>query len=601
MLIHDVVCIANFSSLVDVKIVLAVLAASVILKFAAKRVGAGTRRKLFSQDFDFQEARLLDYPKLDRKYYARRLEEAEALGMWHVTDFTNMAAPAGAGIRETLVRVMASPQGEVTVFVYDSRSLGTMGVMGESLSGGRRKRSTHVQTAFDNGECLVTTDAKVLLIEGMEWQNVQLVAEGASLEHLIGWHRVRLKEYLAKHPGVRVLPVSNVGEFYEREKSLWARKAEIWQAKDWKLKKADLKQWDEGEKRLIISEDMLAGQPAGFEKSYGAAVAAASAKASVPASTFGTATAVAQPAAETQQVVAEPELRDSEAQTDAMESVPDSLPKEWYFSQHGQNHGPMTKVDLQERVWKPGVNYRSILVWNPNMPEWKSLVDVPALRLEKPASSGPVKPLSPAVGNASPVAETAANPALSRPANPYETPGAKGVELGQVLASHHRLKYSGMGRKDFAIWMLMVLPCIYWFQNYLTTGPLMGTGLNMFVSRIAYIVFILVAYSRVKNLGMSWYWLFGVNVPFLNAWIFWRAYCCPEGYADHTTMDGTGKTLSIIYWILTGILYLAAIAVIVAAAFWLPDLLDGLMGDGGYEDTYEQEYWEEYEDILPAE
>ncbi len=43
--------------------------------------------------------------------------------------------------------------------------------------------------------------------------------------------------------------------------------------------------------------------------------------------------------------------------------------------------------------------------------------------------------------------------------------------------------------------------------------------------------------ARFNNLGMSGWWILGLFVPFLNIWLKWRQFACPEGYANHRQLD----------------------------------------------------------------
>jgi uncharacterized membrane protein YhaH (DUF805 family) len=53
--------------------------------------------------------------------------------------------------------------------------------------------------------------------------------------------------------------------------------------------------------------------------------------------------------------------------------------------------------------------------------------------------------------------------------------------------------------------------------------------------------------KRLRNLGSSaWQILFHL-VPILNIWLIFKICCCPEGYADHKTLDKNGKILSGIF------------------------------------------------------
>lgn len=67
------------------------------------------------------------------------------------------------------------------------------------------------------------------------------------------------------------------------------------------------------------------------------------------------------------------------------------------------------------------------------------------------------------------------------------------------------------------------------------------------------------AFYRLKNLGYGGAWALGMIVPFLNILVGLRCLACPEGYADHKTLDTTAK-------VIIGIFFGAIALVIIAIA-----------------------------------
>ena len=63
--------------------------------------------------------------------------------------------------------------------------------------------------------------------------------------------------------------------------------------------------------------------------------------------------------------------------------------------------------------------------------------------------------------------------------------------------------------------------------------------------------------KRLQNQGHSGWWVLGLIVPILNIAVSVKCIAAPEGYADHKTLDTSGK-------IVVGLL-LAAIVLTVAA------------------------------------
>jgi len=71
------------------------------------------------------------------------------------------------------------------------------------------------------------------------------------------------------------------------------------------------------------------------------------------------------------------------------------------------------------------------------------------------------------------------------------------------------------------------------------------------------ILAIWVTAKRLQNQGHSGWWVLGLIVPILNIAVSVKCIAAPEGYADHKTMDTSGK-------VVVGLL-LAAIVLTVAA------------------------------------
>jgi len=71
------------------------------------------------------------------------------------------------------------------------------------------------------------------------------------------------------------------------------------------------------------------------------------------------------------------------------------------------------------------------------------------------------------------------------------------------------------------------------------------------------ILAIWVTAKRLQNQGYSGWWVLGLIVPILNIAVSVKCIAAPEGYADHKTLDTSGK-------VVVGLL-LAAIVLTVAA------------------------------------
>ena len=102
-------------------------------------------------------------------------------------------------------------------------------------------------------------------------------------------------------------------------------------------------------------------------------------------------------------------------------------------------------------------------------------------------------------------------------------------------------------------------------NNLLQAGALAaGLGSLVFVLALAGLgVALYLGVLRLKNMGYSGWWTLGFFVPFLNILVAVRCLAAPEGYADHKTLDSTGK---IIIGLFLGVVLLVILAVVFSTA-----------------------------------
>ncbi len=151
--------------------------------------------------------------------------------------------------------------------------------------------------------------------------------------------------------------------------------------------------------------------------------------------------------------------------------------------------------------------------------------------------------------------------------NPYAVPSS-----GESLTSErHDFRwsaegdshyYSGIGRLSYFCWHMgiSILDRIL-LETTLAYQSLGFLILLMIVSTIVSVVLVL---HRIKNLGYRDLWVLGIFVPILNVVIAGRCLACPEGYADHRTLDTTGKIVAVIYWtaIAISVIFVVAMATV---------------------------------------
>ncbi len=138
--------------------------------------------------------------------------------------------------------------------------------------------------------------------------------------------------------------------------------------------------------------------------------------------------------------------------------------------------------------------------------------------------------------------------------NPFEAP----METGSMRDDFPTGEYGGIGRAAYfgGSFLVGFIANIIQLVSVQAGSPEIGVG----VALLALPVHIYIAYQRLKNLGYSGWWLLVFIVPILNLLVALRCLAAPEGYADHKTLDSTGK---IIMWIFIGFIALIVAAVVV--------------------------------------
>jgi uncharacterized membrane protein YhaH (DUF805 family) len=133
----------------------------------------------------------------------------------------------------------------------------------------------------------------------------------------------------------------------------------------------------------------------------------------------------------------------------------------------------------------------------------------------------------------------------------------------------------GIGRLAFVLWNVVLtvgffaamLFLFFGVASYSADSGVSGIGEvlvgGIFIAFIAiylgtFIVSIMIACSRLKNLSMSrWNYLW-MLVPFASIWLTYRLIACPAGYHQHKQLDTAGKvmkTLFIIFIVLYVLLF----------------------------------------------
>jgi uncharacterized membrane protein YhaH (DUF805 family) len=146
--------------------------------------------------------------------------------------------------------------------------------------------------------------------------------------------------------------------------------------------------------------------------------------------------------------------------------------------------------------------------------------------------------------------------------NPFEVAASVDVATepagARVYGGVRRLPYFGYLFGGYVI--LALLQFGLGLLAALTGGMALG-AIPMWVfilpGAVYQILAIWVTAKRLQNQGHSGWWVLGLIVPILNIAVSVKCIAAPEGYADHKTLDTSGK-------VVVGLL-LAAIVLTVAA------------------------------------
>ena len=206
---------------------------------------------------------------------------------------------------------------------------------------------------------------------------------------------------------------------------------------------------------------------------------------------------------------------------------------EWYYTAAGERFGPVTWVALKTRADDGSLDPRNDFVWRPGVADWLPAGQIEGLFLR--------------------VARPAEPESLS---SPYEAPLSVPDEEERPLFLED---WPGFGRGKYiatvVLYSIAVSVGTSLVRGMAVDQQLVGLGkLGLSIAVTLYVTF-----QRFANLGMSRWWVLGNMVPVLNLWTGYRLFACPQGYAMTRKLDGIGKFLAILYWLMV-VLSLVAVA-----------------------------------------
>lgn len=224
--------------------------------------------------------------------------------------------------------------------------------------------------------------------------------------------------------------------------------------------------------------------------------------------------------------------------------MPQHPDESWFFSQGGQQQGPVPFSELQAKVHDGELDPAKDLVWKEGMANWTA---VGQMREVFQVAGEPVpepKPEPAPTPSPNPKPEPTNKQAIQQPARQPEIREEK---------KNFEAEVDGANRMHYFLGVY-VFPIVWMFiLSFVLTALGSESGLAGFLALVGvlvpFVVVLVVALKRFTNLAMSRWWILGKLVPLLNLWVGYRLFACPAGYGAGRKMDAIGIFLAILYWL----------------------------------------------------
>lgn len=218
----------------------------------------------------------------------------------------------------------------------------------------------------------------------------------------------------------------------------------------------------------------------------------------------------------------------------------------WFFSQGGQQQGPVPFSELQARVNDGELDPTKDLVWKQGMANWTPVGQMrEVFQVAGEAASQP-EPEPEPEPEPSPVPEPepAKKQAIQQPAP---------QPVNRELQKNFEAEVDGANRMHYFLGVY-VFPIVWMFiLSFVLAALGSESGLAGLLALmgvlVPFVVVLVVALKRFTNLAMSRWWILGNLVPLLNLWVGYRLFACPAGYGAGRKMDAIGIFLAILYWL----------------------------------------------------
>lgn len=202
--------------------------------------------------------------------------------------------------------------------------------------------------------------------------------------------------------------------------------------------------------------------------------------------------------------------------------------KGWLVMRGNDQSGLFSRYDLMVEAARGKLHPRRDMVWKSGMAEWIPAGEVEGLfkRNEEAMAAEQVKPVF-----------TEYKPELSAKEKKIIKGEWTGTGRGTYLFLWYILPF---------LWVAVVGYGIKFGEGIVESQILTIAGLALCV--VPFILVLVATFQRFQNLCMSRLWFFGLFVPLLNLWVWYRLFACPPGYAHHKKLDMLGWVLAIFHW-----------------------------------------------------
>lgn len=204
----------------------------------------------------------------------------------------------------------------------------------------------------------------------------------------------------------------------------------------------------------------------------------------------------------------------------------------FYFCRDQEQVGPVSLEEMQSLI-AAGELKPEHLCWTDGLPAWDTVANLIPIVAALPAPTLPV--------HLEPMLEAAQSSKQRSP---------KYADAPNHITAHGY--YGGLGRLSYFL-ITTGLTMMQWAMEQQNSMSMSLIFIVIFIGGIVYSTLL-----RLKNLGLSKWWLLSGFVPGLNLVGCYRLTVCPEGWGNSRTLDKTGKIL-IWVWVVIILLAIAGI------------------------------------------